>query len=240
VLDITRNSGGLGSLAIALFARLTTQPFSVPPDRILPGTAEVLLYDSIANFASSGSREAWVVQRWRAVADEIHQTYAAGHRGLTGPLATEIELGQSLLLRAPLYEDNFPWLDNARQPIGYDKPVVLLVDDFSASAAEYFAAIFQDNRRGPVVGYRTPGLGGYVGAVGLLPYSQASLQLTGSQTIRKQNVTVPGLPAAPLIEDLGVVPDIELDHQTRANLLNQGRDFVAGFTRVIVEQIRRR
>jgi hypothetical protein len=55
--------------------------------------------------------------------------------------------------------------------------------------------------------------------------------------VRWKDVSVPGLPMAPYIENLGVLPDIELDYMTRDNLLANGRLFVDGFTEIILAEI---
>lgn len=239
VVDCSRNTGGAGSLVTAYFARLTTRPFSMVPDRLMPTFADVVGTTALAAQVAALSRETWVIAKWRGLAEEVKRTYELGDRALTPPLPIEIEAGFNALTRGPLYDDNFPWLDAQRQPAGYDKPMIVLVDDLSGSAGDMFAAIVQDNRRAPLVGMRTWGLGGFVyDFTNALPYSQASVRLTGSMMTRREPVTVPGLPTGNVIEDLGVVPDIELDHQTRANLMNQGRDWVAGFTRIITQQIR--
>jgi hypothetical protein len=50
-------------------------------------------------------------------------------------------------------------------------------------------------------------------------------------------VKAPELPAAPFVENIGVLPDIELDYMTRENLMTGGVPFVQGFTRLILAEI---
>jgi len=60
--------------------------------------------------------------------------------------------------------DRLPATDSKGNIISYTKPLIVLVDELSASAAEIFAAGIQDNARGPLVGFRTMGAGGNVEA----------------------------------------------------------------------------
>jgi hypothetical protein len=57
--------------------------------------------------------------------------------------------------------------------------------------------------------------------------------------IRKESVKSPGLPEAPVVENIGVRPDIEYDFMTRENLITRGAPFVEAFTRAMVDHIRK-
>ena len=46
--------------------------------------------------------------------------------------------------------------------LAYQQPILLLTDEFSISSAEIFAALFQDAKRGPILGWRTAGAGGSI------------------------------------------------------------------------------
>jgi hypothetical protein len=57
--------------------------------------------------------------------------------------------------------------------------------------------------------------------------------------VRARFYQVPGLPSSNYIENIGALPDILLEYQTRDNLMSGGRAYVDGFTQAIVDQIRR-
>ena len=104
----------------------------------------------------------------------------------------------------------------------------------SACGAEAFAAVFQDNQRGPIAGKRTQGAGG---ALELLPggfFSEATLTITRTLFVREQ----PGSGKLSYIQNAGVTPDIFLDFMTKENLTGGGRAFVRGFTRSMVSYLR--
>ncbi len=111
------------------------------------------------------------------------------------------------------------------QDIVYTKPVMLLTNEFSISAADTFPALFQDAGRGKIVGIRTGGLGGNVNDYFNTGMTEASLRITRSLIVREKSVPSPYGPTR-FIENVGVTPDVELEIMTRNNLLNGGRPFV--------------
>ena len=62
--------------------------------------------------------------------------------------------------------------------------------------------------------------------------------MTLSLGVRNHNISSPGFPTAPFIENIGVIPDVPADFQTRANLLTGGQPFVQGFSNLILKLIR--
>jgi hypothetical protein len=93
----------------------------------------------------------------------------------------------------------------------------------------------QDDKRATVYGVRTSGGGGDVVEFdnNTGPYAEGSARVTLSLEIRNRIVATPGLPAAPLIENIGVYPDVPADYQTKDNLLNGGQTFINGFSAAI-------
>jgi hypothetical protein len=126
-----------------------------------------------------------------------------------------------------------PATDANGNNIAYKKPVVVLTNNFTLSAAEFFGATLQDAKRVTVYGTRTDGGGGSVVAFDTTPYSEGSARVTLSLGVRNHNVSTPGFPTAPLLENIGVFPDVFADFQTRDNLLSGGQPFVQGFSNLI-------
>jgi C-terminal processing protease CtpA/Prc len=114
---------------------------------------------------------------------------------------------------------------------------MILTDDFTASAAELFAAIMQDTGRALLYGTRTNGAGGAVDNVGTGVYSETSANLAIGIAVRNATVTTMDYPAVPYIENIGVRPDITADYMTVDNLVNRGKAFVDGFTAAMVNYI---
>ncbi|HYO81554.1 MAG TPA: S41 family peptidase, partial [Bryobacteraceae bacterium] len=131
------------------------------------------------------------------------------------------------------------WLNTPLQN-PYSKPLIVLVDEFSTSAGDIFAAMMQDNNRGPLVGMRTNGAGGAVSHPLLAgPLTEAMVSNTNTLIVRKDYVAnAPDLPVNRYIENTGVRPEIVIDRMTRDNLMNGGKPFVDAFTRAMIDHIR--
>lgn len=88
-------------------------------------------------------------------------------------------------------------------PIGRNLPLYVLVDAHTASAAEYFAAVLQDNRVAQIIGTRTMGAGcGYVNGGGEYTLSRTRLRFRAPNCVR--------LRKDGSNERAGIRPDIEL------------------------------
>lgn len=236
VVDVSRNNGG--SCSGDTLSRFTRERIKVYQTLLLPTSSLIRTYESLLSSARQFS-EPWVAETYRYMLTAIRETAAGGTRSLTGPLPScesfELTSGP-VFARVDEYP---PYRDSTGQLAGYSKPMIVLVDDLSFSQAEHFPAMFQDAKRGPVVGIRTAGLGGAVIAAAAPAYGEGTIRYTSALTVRNSTVSAPGLPSAPYIENFGVIPDIQLDSMTRENLLTGFRPFVEGFTQIMIDHIRR-
>ena len=98
-------------------------------------------------------------------------------------------------------------------PNAYTNPLLLLVDEMTASGGDMFAAILQDNHRGPLL----------------------TCAITASLMNRGVVTSGTEYPPSPYIENVGVRPDIVVDYMTRANLMSAGASFVQAFTDAAVK-----
>lgn len=133
--------------------------------------------------------------------------------------------------------DRDPAVDAKGNMIAYTKPIIVLVDEMSASGGDAFAATIQDNARGPLLGWRTMGAGGNVEAWEAGTYSMGVATVTESLMSRKNAIVTAEYPSAPYVENIGVRPDIVVDYMTADNLNQRGKPFVDAFVAAIVAQI---
>ncbi len=220
VIDVMRNPGGFGCTMVEMMRRLMGQQFTHFSAQERPLFSDVAYYDDlIAQLESLGAPESLLLL-YREERSLLFGAWS-NQRGLTGPI--------------PACYFDLPVSATANS---YKKPLIVLVDDFSTSAADIFAAIMQDNLRGKLVGYRTAGAGGAVEDLKAGQFSEAETTNTKSLIMRAREYQYPGFPKSFFIENVGVRPDIELDYQTKDNLMNSGRPFVSAFTRIILDQIK--
>ncbi len=225
VIDVMRNPGG-GCYMANVAAHLIPQNFYFFGQQFRPELDVINSLETALQQATLGRADQWVLDTYNHYLHDIIQAYSE-NRGLTGPIAACSQL-----------LSNFP-PETVQLPAStvFTKPLIILVDEFSISAADIFPAMMQDNHRGVVVGMRTSGGGGSVSAWPAGYYSEAIATNTNSLVIRNHPIVTPEYPAAPLVENIGVRPDIALDYMTRDNLLNHGATFVGQFTSILLDQI---
>jgi hypothetical protein len=217
VVDVMRNPGGSVDVTEAFAQRLFPSAFRSVGFEI---RASALWVESIVNAvisAQAAGAPADVIQNLRAIMNEIIDAYNHD-RGRTAP----VSLTTGNLTIAPALT-------------AYARPVLLLVDEMTASGGDMFAAIVQDNHRGPLLGMRTMGAGGSVIQFHCTSFTESTCAIT--QSLMNRGVVISGteFPPSPYIENVGVRPDVVVDYMTRANLTNAGASFVQAFTEAAVK-----
>ena len=124
--------------------------------------------------------------------------------------------------------------DRTGAAVGYGKPILLLTDEFSVSAAELFAGMLQDAKGATLFGFRTAGGGGNDSSYPAGFFSEGSAHASQMLAVRQFVQSAPGFPATKYIENIGVRSDIEYDYQTRENLTGNGAAFVDAFLKAAV------
>ena len=221
VVDVTRNEGGFACFAEDLEQRLITKPFSTTGVEIRPNLDLVREWEYLVLDAQDFGED-WEVRAYSALLKDLKTAYSE-NRGRTGPIPL---CGTGLDLQ--------PIRDRAGTAVGYEKPILLLTDEFSTSAADSFAAVLQDAKAAKVFGYRTAGAGGNTVSTPAGFFSEGFANVTQMLTVRPEMQQVPGFGATRYIENVGVRPDIEYDYQTRENLTGNGAAFVDAFLKAAV------
>jgi hypothetical protein len=222
VIDVMSNGGGSNCYAEDITRYLMTKPFRGVASR-LRATQEWIYYFSSSLYSAKQSNAPQeVIDLYSGYLAQI-QAALNQNRGMTGPL--------------PICTPDFERIDPAA--VTYTKPIVILVNELSGSAAENLPMFMQDEGRGTVVGMRTLGAGGAPAKFPAGAFSGGSTSVTMSIVTRSRTVSTPGFPAADQIENVGVYPDVISDIMSRENLLTAGRPFVEKFSSVITELIRR-
>jgi hypothetical protein len=235
VIDLMSNGGGNICYAYNLVQFLSPQPFQALSARLRASEQWLLNLESVLVFQQLNGLPQSDIDLTSEMIDEI-QRARAENRGLTNPIQAYSPAAICNSSGGLMY---LPAKDSQGNNIAYTKPILLLTDNFTISSAEIFAAKLQDENRVSVYGVRTDGGGGnnllYKYASG--PYGESSVVLTQSLLVRNHNVSTPGLPSAPYIENIGIQPDVVADFKTKVNLVTGGQPFVSGFSQAISKLI---
>lgn len=225
VIDEMRNGGGSGLYTGNLLSLVMPTKWQSIGFKVRSTSEWVIAISDELETAKVDGTDQATIDQLQIIKDEI---VAANHaqRGMTNP----IPLDDVTIDREPLR-------DARGALIAYTKPLIVLIDEFSASASEVFAATIQDNARGPLLGYRTMGAGGNVEDWWSGSYSMGVVSVTESLMNRKAPVITPDYPTAPYVENIGVRPDILIDYMTKDNLMRNGKDFVDHVVTAIVNHI---
>lgn len=225
VVDVMRNPGGDCYMLTLASYLIPTSGFYFFGEQLRPYLALINSLKNSLDTARARGSDQWIIDLYSSYLNQLQQAYAE-NRGMTGPIPA-----------CSLTFENEPARDASGNLAAYTKPLIILTDEFSISAADIFPAMMQDNRRGAIVGMRTSGGGGSVSSWPLF-FSEATVRNTNSLVVRKEPIATPDLPAAPYVENIGVRPDVQLDYMTRENLLTRGQPFVDAFTRILIDRIR--
>jgi len=227
VIDVTRNPGG-GCYMLDAAAALIPYPFYFFGEQIRATQDRLNSFQSLLEGARLSRAEQWVIDTYQRYVDQMKAALAA-NRGMTEAIPACRQAGSNT---APISYGNKP------SAIVYTKPLIVLIDELSISAADIFPSMLQDNRRGLLVGARSSGGGGSVSGYPSGLYSESYSTNTNTLVVRKKSIATPEYPAAPYVENIGARPDVPLEFMTRENLLNGGRTYVNQFTQILTEEIK--
>jgi hypothetical protein len=229
VVDIMRNPGGDGCYAESLLQRLIPYRFRGMGQEVRVTRDWVLAFSEAIDQASFFGIDPVVLDQLKAILAQLQSAYKQNH------------VRTDAFPQCATYFERDPASDRNGNPAAYSKPVMLLTDEFSISAAEVFASIFQDSRRGTILGLRTAGAGG---SIPLSPamsgfYSESQAFATQALLVRTEQVYTSEFPTTSYIENVGVRPDIVVDYMTEDNLISRGKSFVEKFTAEMVDLLNR-
>ena len=227
VIDDMRNPGGSVSYLNAILSYVMPSKWRSIPFQLRATSEWVISISSSVVGATAAGAPQSIIDLLNAIKNEI-VTANGQLRGHTNPIPLD-----------DVVVDRDPAMDSKGNIIAYTKPILVLVDEMSASAGDAFAATIQDNGRAPLLGWRTMGAGGNVEGWEAGTYSLGSTTVTEGLMIRKDNVVTGEYPAAPYVENIGVRPDIVVDYMTADNLIQKGKPFVDSFVAAILAQIQK-
>ncbi len=225
VIDEMRNTGGNLCFGEELARRLTPFEFRATGFALRAYWRRVLGFYNVYINAVATNQPPEVVAMYQMLYTEMLAANQAG-KVVTNPLPI---CTQSLQRQPLLAADG--------SVFAYQKPIMVLVDDFSTSTADSFAGMMQDSGRALLYGMRTNGAGGNNTSFDAGNYSESFVGMTLALQARKDVTTTDDFPATQYIENVGVRPQVVNDYMTKANLLNSGAPFVSQFLQAMADYI---
>ncbi|MBM3767901.1 MAG: hypothetical protein FJW32_21140 [Acidobacteria bacterium] len=220
VIDVMRNNGGNACYNEDVQRRLIPYTFRGLGRELRANRNWLNRFSGTYYSARANNADTWIIQLYEILLNEM-RTALTENRARTGPV--------------PICS---PSLDRTPANVTYSKPLMVITDEFSTSAADGFPAALQDARRGPIFGKRSNGAGGTVLDFASGVFSEASSRATVGMHHRQRPVTADGYPTSSYVENVGVHPDIPYEFMTVENLMNGGRPFVEAFSKAIADHIR--
>jgi hypothetical protein len=226
VIDVMGNGGGSVCYTQSLVSILTPYTFRGATEQLRATLNWVASFSSAVESAKQQGAPQWVIDLYGNYLKDVQEALAE-NRGLTG--------------NEPLCSYTFdvnPPVDSKGNVLAYKKPILVLTDSFTLSAAEMFSMFLQDANRATIFGTRTDGGGGNVVAFSSAAnYSEGDARVTEGLLTRAHSVQTPGFPASVYYDGMGIYPDIVQDYQTQDNLLNYGATFIDAFSSAISDLI---
>jgi C-terminal processing protease CtpA/Prc len=217
IVDEMRNTGGLLCFGENIAARLIPYQFHATGFQLRATFTYVSNFYNSMIAAKTANAPANIIAQYETLYNGVVAANAQS-RGLTDSLP---------VCTSSLNRDPNVAADGTMA--AYQKPLMLLVDEFSTSTADSVAGMIQDAQRGLLFGMRTNAAGGTNTTYDAGPYSQGTTGMTLGLQVRKDYLGTPDFPNTNLIENVGVRPEIVDDYMTKANLQQNGAPFIHDF-----------
>ena len=190
VIDQDHNCGGYVALVERMLSLFVDEPVKPMQFQLLASKAEYLTYRSWLRFFDTFTI---MKEELTNVENLLKKAWQDG-----APMTEKT----SLLGNKKVYPNR----------IRYTKPIVMTIDEMSGSGGDAFPAMMKGYNRAKLVGTRTAGMGGHVGRMPALNFSQINVQVTKSLFYRPDGVAV---------ENNGATPNYPYTHTVQ--------DFVGGY-----------
>lgn len=169
ILDLQGNRGGLADYVYALASFFFNQPVSTPQFSYRLSLPLVESAKStvakLALIKTQADAEAYFGANQYG-GYPVSLGFIAHLKGFYEGLVSDAQSG--LQMSKNRYYD-IPEIQPYPGSVAYLKPLFLLTDEWSASASELFASIFQDTKRAKIIGNATAGAGAFVGSPVVIP-----------------------------------------------------------------------